>query len=149
MGNTTNLPQNPDYTNVGSLSQYQSTWDNMLEHIDTLMKDGNAAGALQYITTSLFTFLGYFSEEYQMGQESNYENLLSYIGQYENAMQSDFDQMKGASDTTPPGGGNSPAENLAADAITAFNTINNVINEDGSDVCGRRRYQYTITKYHW
>lgn len=133
MGNTTNLPQSPNYTDVGSLSQYQSTWGNMLSHIDELMKDGNAAGAIQYITTSLFTFLGYFSEEYQMGQESNYENLLSYIGQYENAMQDDFNEIKDADYTTPTQNGNTAAVNIADDAQIAYRQIIAIINDDGSN----------------
>ena len=76
-------------------------WQNYLDdtirpHIDALMKGHHVFEAIQYVTTTLLTFLGNFTEDHQMSGQANIETTLSQLQELRNRIQNDFNTMQSA-----------------------------------------------------
>lgn len=96
-----------------SYAAWQDYLDNTIRpHIDAMMKAHHVFEAIQYVTTTLLTFLGNFTEDHQMAGQAKIENVLSQLQDLRNRIQNDFNTMQSATGST--------AEAAAMDAYHAY-----------------------------
>ena len=89
---------------------WQDQWKELLHHIDEMRGKGEEGGAILYIFTSFFTFLGNYYEGGVLGGQTKVEKVLTHLQELRNRVEEDYDAQKIAPD--PQG---------AQDALNAYN----------------------------
>jgi ribosomal protein L17 len=112
---------NSGYPNTNSSFQ---DWENYLDrtilpHIEALLNGHPKSdhqyhiyAAVQYVTTTLLTFMGNYTEDFQMGGQAKIETTLSQLQELRNRIQNDFNTMQAAT--------GSAATTAAEDAYAAY-----------------------------